>query len=130
LTEHVKRSYQSDPQARDVPLTLDPPWRNCPELPTADEINPSDDFNNEFFTGTNTKTSLPENNVESAWGDKTAYIGAHYELNREDGIAPLRRAVADFKENPEMYDSRDVCVYTHVSHNPIDIHRMIHCSKD
>lgn len=57
---------------------------------------------------------LPVNVIDEPWGDKEQYIAAHYKLLREDGIAPLRKAVEDFKAQPGMMDSGDICIYTQV----------------
>lgn len=93
------------------------------ELPTAEEINPPDPSVAEPFESQNDlsvdhlqqSVFLPHNRIDSPWDSRTQYVGTHYQLIREDGVAPLRDAVGVFKRNPDMYDSQDVCIYTDVS---------------
>ncbi|RAL58657.1 hypothetical protein DID88_003021 [Monilinia fructigena] len=57
---------------------------------------------------------LPHNNIDGAWDSKEEYLGFHYRILREDAVAPLRQAVADFKGNYRMSDTHDTTVYTDV----------------
>ncbi|KAL4763795.1 putative DEAD box helicase involved in nonsense mediated decay [Aspergillus foveolatus] len=45
---------------------------------------------------------------------KDAYLKAHYELLREDAVAPLRDAVAIFRSDPDMSDDIYLAVYEKV----------------
>jgi len=58
---------------------------------------------------------LPENIVDGPWDSKESYIGSHYQILREDAIAPLRLSVELVKANPGMDDDETTCVYTHAS---------------
>ena len=58
---------------------------------------------------------LPHNIVEGPWPSKEEYIGGHYQIVREDAIAPLRQSVALVKKTPNTPDTDDTCIYTHVS---------------
>lgn len=57
---------------------------------------------------------IPVNIVDAAWRSKEDYLRAHYELLREDAIAPLRDAVAVVQASPEMHDSKGACIYEKV----------------
>lgn len=113
--DHIERPYEHG-------RTFAEQWRNLPEIPTKHEIMPDpvdlsdceeewDDYQRDPLYN----PSLPTNNVEGPWTSKAAYIGAHYEILREDGIASLRDAVAAVKKNPSMSDHDDICIYTDVS---------------
>ena len=58
---------------------------------------------------------LMPNNVVGPWPSKDLYLKAHYELLREDAVAPLRDAVAYVREDSQMMDSQTVAVYEKVS---------------
>jgi helicase required for RNAi-mediated heterochromatin assembly 1 len=58
--------------------------------------------------------TLPYNIINGPWQTKEQYVAAHYQLLREDGVAPLRNAVDSFKAQPDMMDSGDTCIYTQV----------------
>jgi hypothetical protein len=113
LHEHIKRPYELD--GRDLE-----PWQSLPELPTSEEIMGTYGVNSDPRTNNRVDVEnripyLPTNIIDAPWADKLQYIGAHYRLIREDGISPLRSAVAEFKTNSEFIDSRNFCVYNHVS---------------
>ncbi|KAI9803240.1 MAG: hypothetical protein M1825_002031 [Sarcosagium campestre] len=82
-------------------------WRSVKEIPRADEIlslsMESDGQEAEKF--------LPANIIDGPWESKETYLRAHYELLREDAVAPLRDAVAEVRRCPWMQDKRDVCIY-------------------
>lgn len=59
--------------------------------------------------------NLPVNIINGGWESKMAYVGAHYQLLREDTIAALRRSVGEIQRNPNLMDDNDTCIYTHVS---------------
>lgn len=54
------------------------------------------------------------NHIEGPWPSKNSYLRAHYELLREDSIAPLRDAVAYVRDEPKMMDSKEVSIYDKV----------------
>jgi helicase required for RNAi-mediated heterochromatin assembly 1 len=121
LQRHIHKTYEDAAFAEE--------WRNLPEIPSSAEILPpsKDGLETEDETFKQNEgwndyqkepvydPNLPRNIVDGPWPSKEAYIGAHYQILREDAIAPLRQAVADVKRNPAMYDNVDICVYTHVS---------------
>ncbi|PGH16781.1 hypothetical protein AJ80_05096 [Polytolypa hystricis UAMH7299] len=61
-------------------------WQGRPEIPTADEILATEDDSNDI--------EIPANLIRGPWPSSEVYLKAHYELLREDAVAPLRDAVA------------------------------------
>lgn len=92
-------------------------WLARPEIPTpsellgekADEGEDNDDGDGED------ELEIPVNVVQGPWRSKEDYLSAHYELLREDAVAPLRDAVAEIKELPNMMDNQCICIYENVS---------------
>ncbi|KAE8398944.1 P-loop containing nucleoside triphosphate hydrolase protein [Aspergillus pseudonomiae] len=81
-------------------------WLLNPEIPSPDEI---------MGTGSETEfVDLLQNRIEGPWGSKEEYLKAHYELLREDAVAPLRDAVAYVREDPEMRDTNTISIYEKV----------------
>jgi helicase required for RNAi-mediated heterochromatin assembly 1 len=121
LRRHIYKTYEVNAFAEE--------WRNLPEVPSSSEIAPPskgpleeadkkhehpeswNDYQQEPLYDEN----LPHNIIKGPWPSKEAYIGAHYQILREDAIAPLRRSVADVKKNPGMQEDGDTCIYTQVS---------------
>ena len=68
-----------------------------PEIPTSAEVGLLKD-------GKPVLDEVPvsANIIEGAWEDKEQYLQSHYELLREDGVAPLRDAVAEVRAKPRM----------------------------
>ncbi|KAL4941600.1 hypothetical protein BDV06DRAFT_235995 [Aspergillus oleicola] len=96
--------------SRTVSFDLDSPlksWTSKPEIPTSDEIFGADAVDGEFV-------DLEPNKLEGPWSSKDAYLKAHYELLREDAVAPLRDAVAIFQSDPDMNDNGTVAIYEKV----------------
>jgi len=120
IHRHVWKTYENQifPQE----------WRNLPEVPSKAEICPSsrttadiDDINNaqdrnpvDYQSDSLYDPNLPHNIVEGPWPSKEAYLAAHHQILREDAIAPLRRAVAEFKKCPSLVDDSEICVYKDV----------------
>ncbi|KAF3919591.1 hypothetical protein ABW20_dc0103356 [Dactylellina cionopaga] len=73
-------------------------WRAYPDVPSAAELMSED-------------VELPCNEVGYPWDSVDEYLGAHYELLREDSFSPLRDAVGRFRAEPQMDDENDVAVY-------------------
>ena len=48
---------------------------------------------------------ISPNIVEGAWEDSEQYFQSHYELLREDGVAPLRDAVAEVRAKPRIMEA-------------------------
>ena len=105
-------------------VVFNEPWRNLPEIPSAAEICPpkknedeveEEEEWNAYMTDPIYDPDLPTNPIDRPWDSKISYIGAHYQILREDAISPLRRAVAAVQRNPEMMDDDEVCQYIHVS---------------
>lgn len=80
-------------------------WTSKPEIPSADEILGLDSSKD---------VELLPNQIAGPWPSKQAYLKAHYELLREDAVAPLRDAVAYFREEPQMMDGQSVSIYEKV----------------
>jgi hypothetical protein len=82
-----------------------------PEFPTPEELNPSDwDEARERID-----RSLKENDVTQPYKTKLDYLETLYGLQREDGVAQLRRAVGEVKvERNRGQGDQDICVYTKV----------------
>ncbi|WEW55997.1 DEAD-like helicase superfamily protein [Emydomyces testavorans] len=85
------------------------PWTAKLEIPSSDEIlgigdgvNPGD------------AVHLVPNQIDGPWQSTELYLKAHYELLREDAVAPLRDAVDYVRQNPRMRDTLDVCIYEKV----------------
>ena len=99
-------------------------WRNLPEVPTASEIwsatdpsretRPVQENWDEYMREPNYEVALPHNIIEGPWPSKADYLGAHYQILREDVIAPLRHSVASVKAHPDMMEDNETHVYTHV----------------
>jgi helicase required for RNAi-mediated heterochromatin assembly 1 len=83
------------------------PWLQKPEIPTPEEILPS--------SSDEECVELMPNKIEGPWSSKGSYLRAHYELLREDAVAPLRDAVAYVRNDPQMADSQAVSIYEKVS---------------
>jgi helicase required for RNAi-mediated heterochromatin assembly 1 len=99
-------------------------WRDLPEIPTKLEIMPEIDENtrprsreekwNDYQNDPVYDSKLPKNIIDGPWPSKESYISAHYQILREDAVAPLREAIKSFKQHPNMNDDNDICVYTRV----------------
>lgn len=77
----------------------DQPWLALPELPTAEEVG--------SFVGDRPATleyALQHNKIDGPWRDKEYYLRSHYELLREDAVAPLRDVVQEFHQKPNMME--------------------------
>jgi hypothetical protein len=70
-----------------------PSWLSLPEIPNATEIRGN-------FTTTD--LVLEVNKINGPWESKEVYFQAHYELIREDAIAPLREAVEELRAYPDV----------------------------
>mgnify|MGYP001086526793 CR=1 FL=1 len=84
-------------------------WIMKPEIPTPEEVMGVDVLNDG-----DDSIHLAPNVVCGPWLSKEAYLRAHYELLREDAVAPLRDAVAYVREDPQMMDSGSASVYEKV----------------
>ncbi|KAJ5689181.1 ATP binding protein [Penicillium macrosclerotiorum] len=86
-------------------------WLMKPELPTADEILGIDSPDNDVL--------LAPNVISEAWSSRDDYLKTHYNLIREDAVAPLRDAVAFLRSRPSMNDTNDVAIYEKVFINRV-----------
>lgn len=84
-------------------------WTTKPELPTPEEVMGVDVSDND-----DDSIHLAPNVVCGPWRSKEAYLRTHYELLREDAVAPLRDAVAYVREDPQMMDSGSASIYEKV----------------
>jgi hypothetical protein len=80
-------------------------WLLKTEIPTAEEILPDE----------TEPVELAENRLDRPWRNRKKYLETHYELLREDAISPLRDAVAQFRETPDMSDDSQIAVYDKAS---------------
>ncbi|KAL4821178.1 P-loop containing nucleoside triphosphate hydrolase protein [Aspergillus spinulosporus] len=103
VTEEI-RNYFNQLHTHDPDTLYSEPWLFKPELPSSDEIFGSD---GEFV-------DLEPNKIDGPWASKDTYLKAHYELLREEAVAPLRDAVAIFRSDPDMSDDKYVAVYEKV----------------
>jgi hypothetical protein len=120
LHQHVYKTYENQSYPQE--------WRNLPEVPSKAEICPPSksmvdkadanvqqdknflDYQQEPLYDPN----LPHNIADGPWSSREAYLGAHYQILREDAIASLRVAVAEFKKCPSLVDDNETCVYKDV----------------
>lgn len=117
IRDHVLRRYENQAhQGED--------WRDLAEIPTSSEIMPVEEqsASKDFFEAWDAyqdeplyNPALPKNIIKGPWPSKEDYIGAHYQILREDSIAGLRSSVKSYKRLPEMVDDQFTHVYTHVS---------------
>ncbi|PYH98676.1 DEAD box helicase [Aspergillus ellipticus CBS 707.79] len=85
-------------------------WLLRPEIPSPEEIMGVHDPT----VDPDEYVDLMPNQIKGPWVSKDEYLKTHYELLREDSIAPLRDAVAYVRENPQMMDSKAVSIYDKV----------------
>jgi helicase required for RNAi-mediated heterochromatin assembly 1 len=116
LVDHINRNYERNDGVHD--------WQKLPEIPTAGEIlGPTERSQNKWLSDDDCKddlkdkdkATLPHNIIDRPWDSIGAYVGAHYQLLREDAIAPLREAVSLYRSKPTMKDNQDLSIYTHAS---------------
>ena len=97
-------------------------WLSLPELPTAQEVasfSQSQPATVEHLLTPN-DIELNPNKIDGAWEDKEQYLSTHYELLREDAVAPLREAVLEFHARPYIMerDSKEhIAIYEQVGCN-------------
>ena len=87
-------------------------WLRRPEIPDAREIlgavgEAEDNDETEAV-------DVPVNVIRGPWGSKEDYLRSHFELLREDVVAPLRDAVGEVRKSPGMSDSEVACIYEKV----------------
>ncbi|EON98222.1 putative atp binding protein [Phaeoacremonium minimum UCRPA7] len=81
-------------------------WKGNPDLPTSGELLREQRYIRD----------LPVNPVDRPWSSKDAYLNAQYDILRCEGIEGLRYSVSCFRQQPNMRDDQNTCVYvsTHV----------------
>ena len=84
-------------------------WMVAPELPTSEEVLGIDSPGSTVY--------LAPNRIQGPWASSREYLQAHYNLIREDAVAPLRDAVATFQSHPAMKETKDISIYEKVSAN-------------
>ncbi|RMX99897.1 hypothetical protein D0868_09301 [Hortaea werneckii] len=95
-------------------------WTSRPEVPTSAEVLDEEGGNS---SSTSDIIEIVPNKRCGAWESKEAYLGAHYELLREDAVKPLRDAVGVVRAMPfadenalngavGIYDKAHVCAFT------------------
>lgn len=101
----IRRYYQSsDSDAEDSGEA----WTKKPEIPSSEEVWSLPATQEDGYVH-----MLP-NIITGPWQSSDEYLQAHYELLREDSVAPLRDAVACVRSHPQMMDSGYVCIYEKV----------------
>lgn len=101
----LNRGIREYVAAASAPLANTPkPWLLKSEVPTTEEI--LDDERT---------VHLSANRLDRPWPNQKKYLETHYELLREDAISPLRDAVHQFRETPDMCDDSQVAVYVKAS---------------
>ncbi|OJJ48392.1 hypothetical protein ASPZODRAFT_165273 [Penicilliopsis zonata CBS 506.65] len=93
--------------AESASLAGDESWLLKPEIPSPEEIMDTDDQDNDCV-------ELLPNKIVGPWPSKQFYLKAHYDLLREDAVAPLRDAIAYVQADPGMMDSQTVSIYEKV----------------
>ncbi|PVH72387.1 hypothetical protein DL98DRAFT_553156 [Cadophora sp. DSE1049] len=117
LIDHIKKTYEHNAFPEE--------WRNLPEVPSSAEIKPvyrdpviveeEPEEWNAYQQDVLYDEKLPHNIIDGPWPSKEAYLGAHYQIIREDSIASLRNAVTEVQANPFMEDTGETCIYTDVT---------------
>ena len=117
IKDHVKKTWYNN--------SVSESWRKLPEVPDQAEIMPAEEenkcsqpenwFQYQIDPEYENAAKLPTNTITGPWASKSEYIGAHYQILREDAVASLRKSVREFKKHPEMNDSQETCIYTSVS---------------
>ena len=82
-------------------------WQMKPELPTVQEVMPGTDQLGDDFT-------LAVNKTWGPWPSVDLYLETHYNLLREDAVAPLRDEIATFRQRAGMTDNNDLVIYERV----------------
>ncbi|KAH7390349.1 hypothetical protein BKA64DRAFT_757595 [Cadophora sp. MPI-SDFR-AT-0126] len=125
LVDHIKKPYEHNAFPEE--------WRNLPEVPSSAEIKPVykepviveeeaeewDAYQRDLLYD----EKLPHNIIDGPWPSKEAYLGAHYQMIREDSIASLRNAVTEVQDNPSMEDTGETCIYTDVTFMGLQLSR-------
>lgn len=81
-------------------------WQTKPELPTVQEVMGTDQLGDDF--------TLTVNKTWGPWPSTDLYLETHYNLLREDAVAPLRDAIATVRQRPGMRDNNDLVIYERV----------------
>lgn len=108
---HAKEPLNKDIRAyvaaanKPPPPKIATPWLLKSEIPTKEEILDNEEV----------PVELLENRVNRPWLNRMKYLETHYELLREDAISPLRDAVDQFKQTPDMTDDGKVAIYDKAS---------------
>ena len=93
--------------ANTLPAEIAKPWLFKSEIPTSAEILDDEEE----------PLQLPKNRLNRPWSSRKKYLETHYELLREDAVSPLRDAVHQFKNTPDMSDDGQLVIYTKASHS-------------
>ncbi|KAG9231336.1 P-loop containing nucleoside triphosphate hydrolase protein [Amylocarpus encephaloides] len=127
LVEHVAKRWKADN------YHASEAWRNLPEIPGKEEISPAIDPTaptapeewNDYQNDPEYPLPLPKNIIHGPWEDtsvadtvvsaRSNYLGTHYQILREDAIRPLRDVVFAIKHQPNMGETSNTGIYTHVT---------------
>ena len=90
-------------------------WSTKPEIPSPEELLGIDDGSDDGAV------DLYPNKIDGPWPSTKVYLQTHYELLREDAVAPLRDAVAYVRQDPRMGDSHILAIYEKVYFVPLKL---------
>ena len=111
------REYFKDPGQ--IPGASISAWQCLREIPTGNEmlraIGTGETDGSNYAISATENFELPCNRIVGKWASKEEYLGAHYELLREDVLGPFRDAVEDFRDRALEKENETYCVYDKVS---------------
>ncbi|TID13113.1 P-loop containing nucleoside triphosphate hydrolase protein [Venturia nashicola] len=96
IRSYCKRSTETDPSS----------WVSCGEIPTTNEIMDITETWQKCDPQDNS-IIMRGNKLVGSWESKYAYLGAHFEMLREDVTRPLREAVTWVKTFPDAGEGSD-----------------------
>lgn len=91
-------------------------WLTKPEIPTSAEVLGIEEGGAIDDESEQSEVELEPNIIAGPWPDTTTYLRAHYQLLREDIVAPLRDAAAFMQDDPSRNeeDRVDLQIYDKV----------------
>jgi hypothetical protein len=98
-------------------LTGDSTWLLKREIPTTAEVLQVDIQHQPYGTRESSTgaVELVANKIVGKWSSKDEYIGAHYNLLREDVIGPFKEAIEHFRNRVPNKENETFCAYDKVS---------------
>jgi helicase required for RNAi-mediated heterochromatin assembly 1 len=105
-TNHTNKEIREYLKPAPVGTGAQEAWTTKSGVPSSKEILAIDDIGEEL--------DLMANKISGSWESRQMYLKTHYELLREDAVAPLRDAVAYVRNDPQMKDDQNICIYEKV----------------